>query len=173
MAFLEGGGGRPGGELEPLRQAHITPGEQERSHAELVVAFRLTIRHRQMELGEHAKSHPPATIIRELILNHASETLRQTGDKQRAKAYSTMLDAWNVIAYEHYGKWSIAQASAYSELNDHYHRTGQPVITLSEPQMRLLDALAEAADIPHRKGQTEITIPESLRNAVLGMNPDL
>jgi hypothetical protein len=31
-------------------------------------------------------------------------------------------------------------------------------------QVRVLDALVEAANVPHQRGQTEIEIPEKLRN---------
>jgi len=36
------------------------------------------------------------------------------------------------------------------------------IIRLSEPQVKILDALAEASDIPHKKGQKEIKIPREL-----------
>ena len=50
-------------------------------------------------------------------------------------------------------------------LAEHYEQTGQgATIALSEQHRRMLDALAEAADIPHQRGQTDIVIPEQLRN---------
>jgi hypothetical protein len=70
MAFVEGGGEEPRDELEPVRQAPITPGEQERSHAVLVAAFRQAIRlkrqegsnPREPELGGRAQNYSAARI---------------------------------------------------------------------------------------------------------------
>jgi hypothetical protein len=31
-------------------------------------------------------------------------------------------------------------------------------------QVKILDALAEAADIPHQRGQSEVAIPEHIRD---------
>jgi len=54
---------------------------------------------------------------------------------------------------------------AGSLLQAYYGETKEPAIKLTNPkQVLLLDAMAEAAGIPHQRGQTEITIPEKLRN---------
>ena len=43
--------------------------------------------------------------------------------------------------------------------------TGEPKIKLTHPmQVRVLDALTEAAGVPHQRGQTDVEIPEKLRN---------
>jgi hypothetical protein len=43
--------------------------------------------------------------------------------------------------------------------------TGEPKIKLTHPtEVRVLDAPTEAAGVPHQRGQTEIEIPEKLRN---------
>jgi hypothetical protein len=44
-------------------------------------------------------------------------------------------------------------------------RENPDVVKLKDPtQVRLMDALTEAADIPYKKGQTEIVIPDKLCN---------
>ena len=43
---------------------------------------------------------------------------------------------------------------------------GEPrpeIIKLDVQQVKILDALAEAADLPHQRGRAEIEIPENLR----------
>jgi hypothetical protein len=50
-------------------------------------------------------------------------------------------------------------------LQAYYSATHEPTIKLSDPrQVRMLDALTEAAGVPHQRGQTEVQIPEKLRN---------
>ena len=54
---------------------------------------------------------------------------------------------------------------AGSFLQAFHSATREPVIKLTNPkQVQLLDAMAEAAGIRHERGQTEITIPEKLKN---------
>jgi hypothetical protein len=49
------------------------------------------------------------------------------------------------------------------QLSGHYQRTRESIIKLSDPQVRLLDALTEAVGIPHQRGQTVIEIPKNLK----------
>ena len=54
---------------------------------------------------------------------------------------------------------------AGSILQAYYGDTKEPTIRLTNPkQVQLLDAMAEAAGVPHQRGQTEIAIPDKLRN---------
>ena len=60
---------------------------------------------------------------------------------------------------------SKEEGLAGSILQAYHSETREPVIKLTNPkQVQLLDAMAEAAGIRHERGQTEITIPEKLRN---------
>jgi hypothetical protein len=169
MAFPEGGE-RPRDELTPFRQTQLTPGEQERSHAKLVAACQNLIQYRQQELGEHAKYFPPAKMIKDVLVRQSlRRESSQPAEKQYGEACHTLLLAWDVIAFEHYGTTSTLtevedKEGAVDRLEGHYLVTEEPIIRLSEQQTRLLDAMAEAANIPHRKGQAEIEIPEPLRN---------
>ena len=58
--------------------------------------------------------------------------------------------------------------STLSAYYSHYRAEGSPhpeVIKLEDPiQVRRIDALTEAAGVPHERGQTEVIIPEKLRN---------
>jgi hypothetical protein len=50
-------------------------------------------------------------------------------------------------------------------LQAYYGATREPTIKLTHPmQVRVLDALTEAAGVSHQRGQTEIVIPEKVRN---------
>jgi hypothetical protein len=168
MAYPEGGE-RPRGALEPVRQTPVTPGEQARSHAEMVAAFRQAIRLRRQEgsnprwpeLGGRAQDYSAARIIREELAKKISQ---DEGDwmiegiaphPQRAEALDTILKAWDVIAYAHYvdanGRTEeFEQYAAGQNVAGHYEQTGQTTIALSADQRRILQALTEAADIPHR-----------------------
>jgi hypothetical protein len=135
----------------------------------MVAAFQQLIQRKYQELGERAKYYSSAKIIDHEIgslMLHRSNDHAET-QYRRGIAY-TMVKAWEAIAYDHYGRGSASRESeerfsALVNLSDHCQRTGQTTITLSEPQRQILEALAEAANIPHRKGQTEIEIPEKLR----------
>jgi hypothetical protein len=149
----------------------------------MVAAIRQAIRLRRQEgsnprwpeLGGRAQDYSPARIIRE---EFAKQIAHDEGGwlvegiaphPQRAETLDTILKAWDVIAYEHYvdakGRTEeFEQHDAGQNVAEHYERTGQTTITLSEQHRRILNAMAEAADIPHQKGQTDIVIPVQLRN---------
>ena len=64
-----------------------------------------------------------------------------------------------------YETGSKEEGLAGSILQSYYSAGKEPTIRLTNPkQVQLLDAMAEAAGVPHQRGQTEITIPEKLRN---------
>jgi hypothetical protein len=204
MAFL-GEGERPRGELEPVRQTPITPGEQERSHAELVAAFRQAIQLKRQEgsdprwpeIGGRAQDYSAARIIRDELCGQTEYQLYRTSDEveqdkrdffdnvsvseesrqywrseeeksRRAEFYSPILTAWDAIAYGYYvdarGRTEdFERYYAVTEVGVHCERTGQSAIKLSVPQRRILEALADAAEIPYEKGQAEVAIPETMR----------
>ena len=49
-----------------------------------------------------------------------------------------------------------------------WHEPRPEIIKLDPQQVKILDALAEAADIPHQRGQAEIEIPEHIRDYATG-----
>ncbi len=95
-----------------------------------------------------------AEIIQE-ELDRVSRSMRNpdAAIRQRGKFFYDIRRAWDVIASEHYPSLDLTLQGT----------TGPTTMTLSEPQARILDALAEAADVPHRKGQTVIDVPKQLR----------
>jgi hypothetical protein len=71
----------------------------------------------------------------------------------------------SVMAYDRYEVGSREEGLAGSTMQMYYWATHEPTIKLTDPgQVRTLDALTEAVGIPHQRGQTEIQIPEKLRN---------
>jgi hypothetical protein len=165
--------GRPADSpLAPARQEQ--PYGEERSHEALVAAFRQAIRRsRQRELEARGEHWSPVHIIQSELFHQAqfrymSDRGRYAAYKQLGEFYTPIYRAWDVIAYEHFGRGSDdmgaeGRHAARLHLSRHMKQTGQTVITLSAQQTRILDALAEAADIPHQKGHTDIEIPEYLR----------
>src|SRR4051812_49386542 len=50
---------------------------------------------------------------------------------------------------------------------DYHRQSHKPSINLTHPtQVQIIDALTEAIGIPHEKGQTEIPIPEKLKDFI-------
>jgi hypothetical protein len=93
---------------------------------------------------------------------------------ERGLYYKEIRNAWDAIAYDQYlfrngVVDSVRRYAAAHDLSVAYQRAkamgeSRPeIITLDPLQVRILDALAEAADIPHQRGQNEIDIPERQR----------
>jgi hypothetical protein len=150
-------------------------GWQDRPHAELVEAFRSTIQHEQQALGDLAKYHSPVKIIDAAFSKQVQYIFSDNKeDQQRGGFFAQILHAWQVIAYEHYGKGSVSSGDldrhfASLDLCTQYQRAKarnapQPeILTLTDPlQVRIIDAAAEAVDIPHQRGQTSFEIPQKL-----------
>ena len=103
---------------------------------------------------------------------------------ERGLFYKKIEAAWDAIAYDHYifrdgVVDSVKRYSAANDLSATYQRAkamgeSRPEIIKLDPlQAQILDALAEAADIPHQRGQNEIEIPERHRYFVIhNFGPD-
>jgi hypothetical protein len=133
-------------------------------------------------IGYVAAISRPAKIIRDALVHQTSKPLGADFaryDPQRSAFYSPIRDAWSAIAYEHFGY--VARGGEYKELSSRDVAAGDlswryqralamgnshpELITLDPQQVKILDALAEAADVPHQRGQAEIAIPEDLRDS--------
>jgi hypothetical protein len=164
------------------------PGEGERSsqwtHEELVQGFRHLIDTSIQEdlrlKGErHSLRTYPALIIRN-ALGVQEQSIRQPGyltnqlAQERGLFYFKIRHAWDVIAFDHYRmrdgvEDAFEKQRAADSLSAAYQigamgETRPEIIKLDPLQVQILDALAEAADIPHQRGQSEIEIPEKLRD---------
>jgi hypothetical protein len=158
---------------------HEEQGWANRPHEDLVGAFRgLIWKERQESLKDwrDAVSFTPAILIKNELGKQASLHMSPDPlDKQRAAFFQPIEDAWDVIAYEYYrvGRFGepnhVERHHAGWTLSGRYQRAvalGEPrpeLLTLDPQQVKILDALAEAADIPHQQGQAEIEIPERFR----------
>jgi hypothetical protein len=166
--------GTPADALLAARR-HEQQGREKGSHAEWVEAFRHAILEEKRSLGDLAKYHSPVEIIHSALSEQVQYIFsNDTADKQRGEFFAPILHAWEIIAYEHYGKGSVNTG----DLDRHYaglsldaqfqrakarHTPHPEIITLADPlQVRIIDAAAEAVQIPHRRGQTEFAIPEKL-----------
>jgi hypothetical protein len=88
-----------------------------------------------------------------------------SGNKELSGHMFTVRSAWDALSYDRYEPGSREEGLAGSVLQAYASATGEPKIKLTHPtQVRVLDALTEAAGVPHQRGQTEIEIPEKLRN---------
>jgi hypothetical protein len=143
----------------------------------LVRAFRGLIwqeRQRYVNIGGErlADRFPPASIVRSALSEKTGRFAVPTEEKHIF--FHEIKQAWDAIAWQHY-QWDPANLSA-DQINarwylSHRHfaaKRGQDphpeLIRLDPLQVRILDALAEAADVPHQRGQAEIEIPDHLRH---------
>jgi hypothetical protein len=149
-------------------------GWADRPHADLVRAFRGLIWQKRQTYGELASRFPPAHIVRSELLHQENFRFSpKPEDKQRAEFFHGIRHAFDAIAWEHYqwrsGHLAEEQISARWDLSVRHFAAKDrqephpEMIRLDPQQVRILDALAEAADVPHQSGQSEITIPDHLR----------
>ena len=150
-------------ELTP-RPPHLPDQEQGLSHEQLVTSIKGLIREHQnvydtLRSSQERAVLPPETVIRNVLEWYASSSMEQED------TYSTLLSAWDALAYDKYETGTKEEGLAGSLLQSYYGETKEPSIKLTNPkQVLLLGAMAEAAGVPHQRGQTEITIPEKLRH---------
>jgi hypothetical protein len=154
----------------PLRQEQ--QGWHDRPHAELVDAFRGLIRKEHQALGDRARFFPPIKIIHDALLQQVQYILSDDKrEKQRGAYFAQMLDAWDVITFEQYNDETHLMTKHHAAINldTHYNRAKArnaphpEIIALDDPlQVRIIDAAAEAAGIPHQRGQTSYEIPQKL-----------
>ena len=151
------------GELTP-QPPHLPDQEQGLSHEQLVSSLKGLIGENQqiyasLRSPQEREVLPPETIIRNVLDWYSSSSMEQDD------TFSTLLSAWDALVYDKYETGSKEEGLAGSILQSYYGETREPAIKLTNPkQVLLLDAMAEAAGIPHQRGQTEIVIPEKLRN---------
>jgi hypothetical protein len=151
------------GELTP-QPPHLPEQEQGLTHEQLVTSISGLIREQQNVYGALRSPReravlPPETVIRNVLEWYASSSMEQED------TFFTLQSAWDALAYDKYEPGSREEGLAGSLLQSYYGETKEPTIKLTNPkQVVLLDAMAEAAGIPHQRGQTEITIPEKLKN---------
>ena len=143
--------------------------EQGIPHEQLVATFRSLIKEHQ---DTYAKLHAfgenpnepdilsPETAVRGVLDWYAGTANTELGDH-----LFTVRSAWDALAYDRYEPRSREEGLAGSVLQAYYGATREPIIKLTHPmEVQVLDAFAEAAGVPHQRGQSEIEIPEKLRN---------
>jgi hypothetical protein len=126
-------------------------------HERLVNGFRDFVQQREQQTEGYFS---PEEIICSKL-----EWLGPPPNEQASDFVFRLQKAWDALAYDRYEPGSLQEHLAGATLQYYYHCTQEPAIKLSNPlQIRIVDALAEAAGIPHQKGQAEIKIPEKVRH---------
>jgi hypothetical protein len=155
---------RPQGALTTESNYPLEQGaEQKLSHEQLVKSFRELIKHQAQVYGEIRTPHEREVLPAETIVRNQLEwySAPNTG----GEAAFMLVRAWDALAYDRYETGSREEGLAGSTMQMYYSATREPSIKLTEAgQVRTLDALTEAVGIPHQRGQSEIQIPEKLRN---------
>jgi hypothetical protein len=138
-------------------------------HEKLVESFRGLIKEHQAtyaalhSIGENP--HEPEALSPETAVRGVLDWYAGTANREMGEMFFTVRSAWDALSYDRYEPGSREEGLAGSVLQAYYGATREPTIKLTHPmQVRVLDALTEAAGVPHQRGQTEIQIPEKLRN---------
>jgi hypothetical protein len=133
-------------------------------HDQLVTHFQRFIAEQQEENRRHNFPTSPVHIIRSKLDYESGPA--HTDPQTRSRAFNfwqPLLSAWDALAYDRYDPRSAEKTLATTRLTSAYEETRfplrEPAIQLTRYQAGIIDALTEAARIPHRKGQTAIAIP--------------
>jgi hypothetical protein len=159
-------GGHPG---EPINQNQNLIEQGGIPHEKLVESFRGLIKEQQevhaglRSFGEYA--HEPEVLSPERAVRGMLDWYAGSANKEMGEHMFTVRSAWDALSYDRYEPGSREEGLAGSVLQAYYSATREPSIKLTHPmQVRVLDALAEAAGVSHQRGQTEVEIPEKVRN---------
>ena len=154
------------GELTGQNPNLIEPGIP---HVQLVATFRSLIQeHQQVYAKLHAfgeNPHEPDVLSPETAVRGVLDWYAGSANPELGDHLFSVRSAWDALAYDRYDPGSREEGLAGSVLQAYASASGGPKIKLTHPmEVRLLDAFAEAAGVPHQRGQNEIEIPEKLRN---------
>ena len=149
----EGQQGEGGPHRELTTEGQHSQSWYDRPHDKLVGAFREYITTQRQKYGRSADLFPPENIIHDTLWRE------QAGGPQRQEFFQPLTYAWDAIAFGRYEPGSSPEHRAADLL--HFYE--EPTVQLPDPlQVRILDALTEAAGIPHERGQAIIPVPEQL-----------
>jgi hypothetical protein len=166
MVGQEREGERPQGELTGQNANLI---EQGIPHEQLVATFRSLIKEHQDTYAKlHAfgeNPHEPEVLSPETAVRGVLDWYSGSANPELGDHMFNVRSAWDALTYDRYEPGSREEGLAGSILQAYAGAKGEPQIKLTHPmEVRVLDALTEAAGVPHQRGQTEIEIPEKLRN---------
>jgi hypothetical protein len=82
--------------------------------------------------------------------------------------FRTLQNAWDAISYDHYPEGSeekrqVGLGFQVYLAQEGYRGERPPVVLDDNRQIAVLDAMAEAVNIPHQRGQRVIPLPASIR----------
>jgi hypothetical protein len=150
-------------------QQQAGQGWYERPHEELVAAFRAYLDQEEAACREQGVTWSPLRdrIIEDRLAGESSYS-DDPNARRRIEFFEPLYRAWQVLTYERKDRWDKHETAWHlCGWHEASRRRAEPrpdIIKLAEPlQVRILDALAEAVGIPHRRGQTDIEIPEHIR----------
>ena len=165
--------------VEQSREGERLPGEQTgqypnineqgMTHEQMVTSFRSLIREQQaIHADLYAISgdpHERETLSPETAVRGVLDWYAGSANQELGEHLFTVRNAWDALNYDKYEPGTRAEGLAGSILQAYASATREPTIKLTHPmEVRLLDALTEAAGVQHQRGQTEVEIPEKLRN---------
>jgi|SRR5271165_1545905 len=142
---------------EPWKKGGLT-------HEQLVQGARSHIRKIQaieIDILNSNKVRSPEAILHSRLLMEWHHG--RPKDPVRTSFFENLTLAWDAIAFDRYPFLSQESSVAAYVLEGYSTQTGGRTIALPYPeQVQILDAFAEAADIPHKPGRTEIPIPDNV-----------
>jgi hypothetical protein len=138
-------------------------------HEQLVQTFRNLIKEQQdihAALNSFgAYPNEPEVLPPERAVRSVLEWYSGSANKEVAQNLFMVRTAWDALTYDKYEPGTREEGLAGSVLQAYSGATRESTVKLTYPmQVRVLDALTEAAGVPHQRGKTEVEIPEKLRN---------
>jgi len=110
----------------------------------------------QQERASRTEHFNPAWWLRGKIGVIVNEAVGQKQPREKQEFFYALRAAWDLVAYEQIDGEN--STSAYRDINGYTHVFRSKTLTLSPLGVTLLDAMAEALDIPHKPGQARFDI---------------
>jgi hypothetical protein len=141
--------------------------EQGMPHEKLVDNFRLLIQEHQHTHGKmyasKEKEGEAELLTPERAVRGVLDWYSGSANTQLADHMFTVRSAWDALSYDRYEPGSREEGLAGSVLQAYYSATREPKIKLTNPmEVRVLDALTEAAGVPHQRGQAAFNFSDQV-----------
>jgi hypothetical protein len=159
MPDIEGGGENPVLPISEGDKNHNEQGWYNKPYEALVADLKRYISQQQQL---HKGDTSPEQIIRNRLALESRSPI-----KENSGFFRTLRLAYNVLSYARAEPGSAEEREIGFDVDWASNVGPEPLqaVKLTDPvQVRALDAFAEATGIPHKRGQTEIPIPDKLKD---------
>ena len=146
------------------REIQITKGvpqeqawyEQEIPHERLVATLRHFIARESAHYEVPIQQFPTAEWLADELDTQAERSANSDAPLEEQTFFNELKIAWHAVAYPQFGR--SLSGIARKEIGEYIQATGSRIITLRPKAVKLFDAMAEVAEIPHIRGEATVDL---------------